>query len=203
MTAPATLEEALRATNLGLRYDRVILFGSRTQGRATPASDWDLLVVDPRTGKRLASAPGVEIVTVDDIRWGSDTFLGTELAACLAFYGVPLSEPLPDRDRIRFDDVRDGARRTAARFWSNGLKRIGLPRQTEAIEMYRRKAATSSLLAERYYAAGKACPARIVLVEEWAAVAPEERRTIMEAAGIKFDRASSPPPSIAKCWGRG
>jgi hypothetical protein len=70
----------------------------------------------------------------------------------------------------------------------------------ESAEMYRRKAATSSLIAELYYARGKPCPARSVLVEHWAGLPPEARTGIMKAAGINFDSASAAPPSIAKCW---
>lgn len=196
--APATLAAAMRAVDLTLA-DAVILFGSRAQGRGLPTSDWDLLVVEPRSRKRAA---GVEVVGVSTEKWTSEAFYGTELAAAVAFYGVPVTIPLPEVGRIRFDEVRAAARRTAQRFWSNGLKRIGFGTKAmrDAAEMYRRKAATSSLLAERHYAKGEACPARAVLVEEWALLALEERSAIMRSAGIIFDATSGPPPSIARIW---
>ena len=56
--------------------DRVILFGSRARGQASPDSDVDLLVVMPVTGGRRDKA--VEIgVALDDIRVAKDIVVTT------------------------------------------------------------------------------------------------------------------------------
>jgi predicted nucleotidyltransferase len=118
--APETLREAIAiaranaAKEMGLKTlprERVVLFGSRAAGAGRPDSDWDLVLVD----RRAAHAPsrkvqvrdrarGVDVVVVPSL--DDETFLGSELGAHVAWYGLGVSEPLPDlRHRVRYQDA--------------------------------------------------------------------------------------------------
>jgi predicted nucleotidyltransferase len=114
---PGTLREAVaiarrnaaREMKLAtLPRDRVVLFGSRAAGAARPSSDWDVLLVD----KRAASGPsrkvqvrdlarGVDVVVVPAL--DDEAFLRSELGAHVAWYGLGVTEPLPDlRGRVNY-----------------------------------------------------------------------------------------------------
>lgn len=191
-----TLQDALASVGLNLERDRLVLFGSRAQGKASPDSDWDICVVGPRT--KLYGSSQVQLVPRSLKAWNQDDFYGTELAACMAVYGVPLSHPLPKVERLDYVKIKERALAQAQRTWRSWLRREQAAGASTYFEFYRRKAATSALLATRYYSRSLACPARSVLIEHWETLSPMGRGAIIEEAGLP---ASAVPDTIdIRAW---
>lgn len=190
MKPPPTLAAALAHQGLSLEKDRLILFGSRASGEATPDSDWDLVIVGARRPAMVTRSKVVQVVPVTLRKWRSDDFYGTELAAALAFYGVPLSYETPPRSRIRFPTIRERTADRARRLWNQASRHQANGWAQDTIF---RKAATSALLADRFYRHGRPAPARPALIRLWYSLEPFEKLAILRASGIEAE----PPASIA------
>lgn len=95
----STLERGLRRVlwtssvdpgELQAHSDQIVLFGSRANGLATRASDWDLLCV--QRGKSLLT-PALDLICVSEKDINSRRWLGSELAGHIAAYGIWLHGP--------------------------------------------------------------------------------------------------------------
>lgn len=213
-----TLLQAIADARLRVDRDQIILYGSRaTAGTWTSESDWDLAIVEPPRAtlgkyvpmRTIRGRGKTEVVCIPEEIWKSWDFMGTEIAAALAFSGIPITHPLPDQRQIRFIDVAGAAYRTARKFWGRALhltESVDWPSGKTSkffkidVETYRCKAARSCLLAHAYYGRLRPGPPHAKLAEHWASMSFHERAATMKAGGLSFNLYSAPPDSIVKFW---
>jgi predicted nucleotidyltransferase len=66
---PVVLDEIVSRLSQGLGAERIYLFGSQAEGRASPGSDYDLLVVVPRSDLPRHRREAISY----DLLWGLST----------------------------------------------------------------------------------------------------------------------------------